>query len=59
ENGVSECWVTRKPTQDGFVTRLEVFDKDGTQIVQMYGQRTEGTPEQEQWRNQVMALPHI
>ncbi|MFY3771444.1 MAG: hemin-degrading factor [Pseudomonadota bacterium] len=59
ENGVSECWVTRKPTQDGFVTSLEVFDKDGNQIVQMYGQRTEGTPEQEQWRNQVMALPHI
>ncbi|MEX6372366.1 hypothetical protein AB6F20_07575 [Providencia hangzhouensis] len=20
ENGISECWVTRKPTKDGFVT---------------------------------------
>ncbi|MBP6081646.1 MAG: hemin-degrading factor [Providencia sp.] len=59
ENDIAECWVTRKSTQDGFVTSLEVFDKDGNQIVQMYGQRTEGTPEQEQWRNQVMALPHI
>lgn len=59
EKGIAECWVTRKPTQDGFVTSLEVFDKDGNQIVQMYGQRTEGTPEQEQWRDQVMALPHI
>ena len=59
ENDITECWVTRKPTQDGFVTSLEVFDKAGNQIVQMYGQRTEGTPEQEQWRNQVMALPHI
>lgn len=59
ENDIAECWVTRKSTQDGFVTSLEVFDNDGNQIVQMYGQRTEGTPEQEQWRNQVMALPHI
>lgn len=59
ENDISECWVTRKPTQDGFVTSLEVFDKEGNQIVQMYGQRTEGTPEQDQWRQQVMALPHI
>ncbi|QCJ69558.1 hemin-degrading factor [Providencia heimbachae] len=59
ENDIAECWVTRKPTDDGFVTSLEVFDKAGNQIVQMYGQRTEGTPEQEQWRDQVMALPHI
>ncbi len=59
ENGIAECWVTRKQTSDGFVTSLEVFDQQGNQIAQMYGQRTEGTPEQEQWRNQVMALPKI
>lgn len=59
ENGVAECWITRKQTQDGFVTSLEVFDNQGNQIVQMYGQRTEGTPEQTQWRNQVTALPKI
>ena len=59
ENGVAECWVTRKPTEDGFVTSLEVFDDQGNQIAQMYGQRTEGTPEQEHWRQQVMSLPRI
>ncbi|CAB5570710.1 hemin-degrading factor [Providencia hangzhouensis] len=59
ENGIAECWVTRKPTQDGHVTSLEVFDNQGNQIAQMYGQRTEGTPEQEQWRQQVTALPRI
>lgn len=59
ENGISECWVTRKPTQDGFVTSLEVFDNQGNQIIQMYGQRTEGVPEQALWNQQILSLPHI
>lgn len=59
ENGISECWVTRKPTQDGFVSSLEVFDNQGNQIIQMYGQRTEGLPEQTKWHQQVLSLPHI
>ncbi|MEQ4673310.1 ChuX/HutX family heme-like substrate-binding protein [Providencia vermicola] len=59
ENGISECWVTRKPTQDGFVTSLEVFDNQGNQIIQMYGQRTEGAPEQTQWSQQILSLPRI
>ncbi|WP_337011786.1 hemin-degrading factor [Pantoea sp. AS142] len=53
---ISESWVTRKPTGDGFVTSLELFAADGTQIAQLYGQRTEGTPEQACWREQVRAL---
>ena len=59
ENGIAECWVTKKPTQDGFVTSLEVFDNKGNQIIQMYGQRTEGEPEQKIWREQILALPKI
>ncbi|KAA5986626.1 hemin-degrading factor, partial [Pantoea sp. M_5] len=41
---------------DGFVTSLELFAADGTQIAQLYGQRTEGMPEQACWREQVNAL---
>lgn len=59
ENGISECWVTRKPTQDGFVTSLEVFDNQGNQIIQVYGRRTEGLPEQTQWNQQILSLPRI
>jgi putative hemin transport protein len=44
--------VTRKPTSDGHVTSVELFAKDGTQIAS-YGQRSEGHPEQAQWRAQV------
>ncbi|WP_343550923.1 ChuX/HutX family heme-like substrate-binding protein [Pantoea sp.] len=53
---IHESWVTRKPSGDGFVTSLELFAADGTQIAQLYGQRSEGTPEQARWREQVEAL---
>ncbi len=56
ESAIAESWVTRKPTKDGFVTSLELFATDGTQIAQLYGQRTEGQPEQPQWREQIAAL---
>ena len=56
EDTIAESWVTRKPTADGHVTSLELFAANGTQIAQLYGQRTEGEPEQTQWRAQVEAL---
>ncbi|MFZ4832939.1 hemin-degrading factor [Rouxiella sp. Mn2063] len=56
ESAIAESWVTRKPTKDGFVTSLEIFAADGSQIAQLFGQRTEGTHEQTQWREQITAL---
>jgi putative hemin transport protein len=56
ESAVAESWVTQKPTAEGYVTSLELFAEDGTQIMQVYGQRTEGQPEQQRWRAQVNAL---
>jgi len=56
ESQIAETWITRKPTADGIVTSLELFAADGTQIAQLYGQRTEGQPEQTQWREQLAAL---
>ncbi|PWC24500.1 MULTISPECIES: hemin-degrading factor [Brenneria] len=56
ENAIAESWVTRKPTADGIVTSLELYAADGTQIAQLFGQRTEGTAEQQQWREQIAAL---
>lgn len=56
EDAIAESWVTRKPTADGHVTSLELFAADDTQIAQLYGQRSEGEPEQSQWRSQIDAL---
>lgn len=56
ETAIAESWITRKPTKDGFVTSLELFAADGSQIAQLFGQRTEGQPEQSTWRRQISAL---
>jgi len=53
---IAETWITRKPTADGYVTSLELFAEDGTQIAQLYGQRSEGQPEQSLWRQQLDEL---
>ncbi len=59
EDAIAESWVTRKPTKDGFVTSLELFASDGTQIAQLFGKRSEGQPEQTQWREQIAHLPTL
>jgi putative hemin transport protein len=56
DDAIAESWITRKPTADGHVTSLELFAADGTQIAQLYGQRSEGNAEQTQWRAQADAL---
>ena len=56
DSAIAESWITRKPTADGHVTSLELFAADGTQIAQLYGQRTEGQPEQSRWRTQMDAI---
>ncbi|MDP0495522.1 MAG: ChuX/HutX family heme-like substrate-binding protein [Verrucomicrobiota bacterium JB024] len=50
ESGIASCWHVRKPTADGEVNSLEVFDKDGEVIVQFFGERKPGSPELEAWR---------
>ncbi len=56
EDSIAESWITRKPGSDGIVTSLELFAADGTQIAQLYGQRTEGEAEQTVWREQLASL---
>jgi putative hemin transport protein len=45
EDLVASAWVVRKPTVDGIVTSLEVFDADGCEIALFFGERKPGTPE--------------
>ncbi len=53
---VAESWVVKKPTKDGPVTSLEMYDADGGQIVQCFGQRLPGRPEIAAWTNLVDGL---
>lgn len=56
EDQVHECWVVKKPVTDGHVTSLEIFDKKGRQLSQVYGARQENEPEQAHWRAQITSL---
>jgi len=47
---ITQTWIVRKPTEDGMVTALECFNKKGEQILQLFGKRKPGIPEQGGWR---------
>lgn len=51
EDAIAESWVVIKPTIDGVVTALEVFDKNGEMIVQFFGKRKPGIPELKEWQD--------
>lgn len=54
--GISRGWIVRKPTVDGVVTSLELFDHEGQLVLMMFGERKPGIPEDEQWRALVAGL---
>lgn len=53
---IAQTWVVRKPTEDGMVTAIEVFNEMGEIIVQFFGKRKPGIPELEEWRELVATL---
>jgi len=50
EAGIAESWVVRKPTTDGIVTSLELFNERKELICTLFGERKPGIPELESWR---------
>lgn len=50
EDALASAWVVRKPTKDGVVTALELYDADGELVAQLFGKRKPGTPELLAWR---------
>lgn len=50
DGDIASAWVVRKPTKDGIVTSLEIFNEDNEQIALMFGERKEGEPENAAWR---------
>jgi len=57
EDRIGEVWHVRKPTSDGVVTSVEVFDTEGERIVTFFGKRKPGEAELEGWRALAAALP--
>jgi putative hemin transport protein len=51
EDHVASAWLVRKPTSDGLVHSLELFDARGRTIAMFFGERKPGKPEREDWRD--------
>jgi putative hemin transport protein len=50
DDAIASVWLVKKPTEDGIVTSIEVFDDKEVIIVQFFGKRKPGIPENENWR---------
>lgn len=53
---IDQSWIVRKPTEDGIVTSLEVFDKEENLIVTLFGKRKPGIPEMKEWQELIEKL---
>lgn len=53
---IAETWIVRKPTEDGIVTAVEVFNDQGEIIVQFFGKRKPGIPELQDWQDIVAEI---
>lgn len=56
---IDSVWLVRKPTADGIVTSLELFDSDGRQLGLMFGERHNGETELAGWRELVAGLEEV
>lgn len=59
EEGIHEAWLVRKPTSDGIVTAVELYSRDGKEVIQIFGKRKPGIPELESWRELAESLPGL
>lgn len=56
QDHIASAWVVTKPTVDGPVTSLELFDERGDNIALLFGKRKPGQPEDPRWRAFALGL---
>ncbi len=53
---IESAWIVKKPTADGTVTSLELFNKNGENVALFFGKRKPGLPEMNEWRELIDEL---
>jgi putative hemin transport protein len=56
EDHIDTVWVAKKPTTDGIVTSLELFNRQGISIARFFSKPEPGRPEPREWRDSIMRL---
>ena len=59
EDMIQNAWIVSKPTDDGIVTSVEVFDTNGDLMAMFFGSRKLGIPELQAWRDIAARLPRL
>ena len=56
EDHIDTVWVAKKPTTDGIITSLELFNRQGIGIARFFSKPEPGKPEPREWRDSIMRL---
>lgn len=56
QNEIASVWIVKKPTTDGIVSSVELFNKQGENVALFFGKRKPGVPEKAEWRELLAAL---
>lgn len=56
QDKIARAYVVKKPTADGVVTSLELFNEQGENVALFFGKRKPGIPEMEEWRRLIEKL---
>ena len=56
DSKVAASWVVKKPTSDGIVTSLELYDAANESVLMMFGKRKPGQTEDPRWREVVASF---
>ena len=59
QNSVESIWAVEKPTSDGTVTSLEIYDQSGFCFCQFFGERKPGKKELPGWQQLVASIPSL
>ena len=59
EDLIANVYAVQKPTDDGVVTSVEAFDREGGLMAMFFGARKPGVPEREDWRALVRGLARL
>lgn len=53
---IDAVWLIRKPSDDGWITSLDVFDKEGRELMVICANRSRGYPEREEWTKTLLKV---
>lgn len=59
QDKIARAYVVKKPTSDGIVTSLEIFNEEGENVALFFGKRKPGVPEMQEWRDLVAEIKSV